>query len=335
MSLKCERPARHNDTSYGQHQRNPFHALHLGDRQIDIRGLEVGVCFQYDFTRQKTRLVYINLCSSQYKATNNHTLERIRHALEFGDLSAMGRDPFWVHLIFMGTVLSFWKDTLGHFAAELINHEEKIEQQMTAASENPTSAMHNPADMIGQNVALHAMTAHCLRYDTELRGLRTTMAELIIQHDDIAERLKLDSVDKERVGRALKQQLAEAESITQAQAELAKKIENTLALLFHAVQVDQGTEQKELTVQTRNDSFAMKTVALLTMCFLPGTSIAAILALPYFESLKKGAILWIWAVASFTSTFVVFAVYHLFWKKYERTDAEMRDVESGIKPDML
>jgi len=85
--------------------------------------------------------------------------------------------------------------------------------------------------MLEINRALHAMTAHCLRYKTELNTISTVVVAVIEQHEEISEQLKLGIYEKDRVRRALKQQLAEVTAIIGSQEELAKKTKNTLALV--------------------------------------------------------------------------------------------------------
>jgi len=88
-----------------------------------------------------------------------------------------------------------------------------------------------PSDMdnVKTNRALHAMTAHCLRYATELSSIIAVISELQYQHRQCQQTLKIRESD--RIQRALRQKLAEARSIARAQTELSKKIKNTLALV--------------------------------------------------------------------------------------------------------
>jgi hypothetical protein len=85
--------------------------------------------------------------------------------------------------------------------------------------------------MLKINRALHAMAAHCLRYKTELDTISTVVVAVMEQHKEISEELKLGACEKDRVRRALKQQLAEVTAITRSQEELANKTKNALALV--------------------------------------------------------------------------------------------------------
>jgi len=56
------------------------------------------------------------------------------------------------------------------------------------------------------------------------------------------------------------------------------------------------------------------------MLFLPGTSFAAILSMPFFnDQLKSPSRFWLWVVLTLPSTMMAFAFY--FWRK-SRNNAE-------------
>jgi hypothetical protein len=81
------------------------------------------------------------------------------------------------------------------------------------------------------NRALHAMAAHCLRYKTELDAISNVVSELINQHEELSTQLELGTYEKERVSRALKQQLAAVTASARTREELAKKTKNAMALV--------------------------------------------------------------------------------------------------------
>ena len=93
----------------------------------------------------------------------------------------------------------------------------------------------------------------------------------------------------------------------------------------------------ELTEEMKKDSLSMKTIAILTMFFLPGTSFAvsplnkktspwlvhstdacqALLAMPFFTQnpwLDKVSTFWVWVVLTVPSTGLAF-VFYLYWKR--------------------
>ncbi|KAF8539023.1 hypothetical protein BDD12DRAFT_839733 [Trichophaea hybrida] len=326
----------HKKYSTGRNQMNPFHHLHLnGERgKTDIRGFEIAVFFRHDVSSKKATVICINFHSLGRQPVEE-VQHRILHTLEAGGNDMMDRNPFWVHLVYVSIVLRWWKTAMGFFEEGLICHEKRIEAKMMAQSEENAGTA-TRGDTVETNRSLHAMTAHSLRYETELAAIKSVVLELIQQHEELASLLQLGTHEKERVSRALKQQLAEVNSVAQKQRELAKKAKNTIALLFHSVQADYDQQQVsngtdlqqilrlgrndavntfELALQTKNDSFAMKTIAIMTMAFLPGTSFAAVLALPYFQGSSTKRTLWIWAILSGTFTIVIFVLFRWLWSK--------------------
>lgn len=89
---------------------------------------------------------------------------------------------------------------------------------------------------------------------------------------------------------------------------------------------DIAMRSQQLTEAMKKDSVSMKTIAILTMFFLPATSFAAILAMPFFatnEFLMDSRTVWIWIVLTVPTTGVAYTFYH-FWSKHEE--------KMGFKP---
>ncbi|KAF8246972.1 hypothetical protein K440DRAFT_661712 [Wilcoxina mikolae CBS 423.85] len=313
-------PDAHKTSAAGQNQMNPFHLLHLSDQKTDVRGFELAVFFQHSLSTKKTTVLCVNFYSRGGKPVEE-LQRRILHALEHGKSEAMERDPFWVHLVYISVVLQWWKATLAYFSLELISHWKEIERKMETRSENDPTEVGD----VKTNRALHAMTAHCLRYETEIDTIAAIISELIQQHQEVSDLLQLDYHEMDRVGRAFKQQLAEVKSIARTQSELAKKTKNTLALV--GILVSNGAATKEilnlgrsdakntyqLALQIGKDSFAMKTIAFMTVFFLPATAFSAILALPYFQERSKSSTLWLWASLTGIFTVVIFGLSSYIW----------------------
>ncbi|KAL5316230.1 hypothetical protein ACEPPN_015275 [Leptodophora sp. 'Broadleaf-Isolate-01'] len=101
--------------------------------------------------------------------------------------------------------------------------------------------------------------------------------------------------------------------------EVEKKTQNILALLFNRIQLSndrmivsngnamqiimratqaEAIRSQQLAVEMRKDGLSVKTIAVLTMFFLPGTSFAAILAMPFFSTNKYLMEIWILGLGS-------------------------------------
>ena len=76
---------------------------------------------------------------------------------------------------------------------------------------------------------------------------------------------------------------------------------------------------QQLAEEMKKDSVSMKTIAFMTLFFLPATSFAAVLAMPFFSSneyLSNDTAAWIWVVLTMPTTAIAYAFYH-FWRKHE------------------
>ena len=220
---------RSGESAPGYNQMNPSLLLHLGAQSTDIRGFELFIFFQYNLSTKQTSVLCVNSYQRSLQPISEPQ-QRLQHALNHahktGDRSLM-KDPFWVHLIYLGVVLNWWKATLSYFEDELIRHEKIIERRMRLQEGNRPDTLGS----VPTNRALHAMTAHCMRYGTEILTIIAVIEELTTQHSDIGRRAGLSEDDMQRVRRGFRQQLAEANAILRTQAELAKKTKNTLALV--------------------------------------------------------------------------------------------------------
>jgi Mg2+ and Co2+ transporter CorA len=95
--------------------------------------------------------------------------------------------------------------------------------------------------------------------------------------------------------------------------------------------------------ESKKDSSSMKAIAVLTMCFLPGTFLAAIFAMPLFnwdasegEAVVKSGFRWYWAIAV-PLTVLVLGVWVLamllpwrIWIKSLRREEKGGDVETAM-----
>ncbi|KAG8533434.1 uncharacterized protein KY384_002217 [Bacidia gigantensis] len=187
------------------------------------------------------------------------------------------------------------------------------------------------------------MAAHLHRYCSELKSLKDTANAVISQHSIIVgSTLGVSHPGFRAVEDNLKQIHSQIKAVMEFELELEKKIKNNLALLFNRIQLSndrlmvangaamQGimqasreetkvsrllaTKAHKLSESMKEDSLSMRTIAACTMLFLPGTSFAAILSMPFFDnSLKDSSRIWVWVILTVPSTMVAFAYY--FWRQ--------------------
>lgn len=90
-----------------------------------------------------------------------------------------------------------------------------------------------------------------------------------------------------------------------------------------------AVRSQQLSEDMKKDSVSMKTIAILTMFFLPATSFAALLAMPFFATnkyLTDDQQVWVWVVLTVPSTCIAYAFYH-FWRKREGSKPAEKDLD--------
>jgi Mg2+ and Co2+ transporter CorA len=81
---------------------------------------------------------------------------------------------------------------------------------------------------------------------------------------------------------------------------------------------------KQLAEAARKDSSAMKSIAVLTMVFLPGTFFAALFAVPSMPaSVQHFGIYWAFSGGATALMFIFWAVWH--WYDSEQQQKAMRE----------
>lgn len=281
----------HAASTAGSNQLNPFHYLHLEQAEVDIRGSQIALYARFNPKKKSSHVLAISLLDGRWKKIVEQPQSRIHESLNIVHRDIF-ESPFFVFVIYLTTALEWWINALHSFDQQLIAHEERLQKELDTRD---TSSSTVYADM---NRALHAMSAHLHRYGSELLSMEDTISDLIIRHRNAfsTSTNPVDSVAK------IEASLAEAKGQVKAaetmRLELGQKTQNILALLFNRMQlstdkvmIDNGKSmegimvatqaeatssrmiadaQQQLTEEMKQDSVAMKTIAVLTMCFLVG-----------------------------------------------------------------
>ncbi|RYP44186.1 hypothetical protein DL768_009334 [Monosporascus sp. mg162] len=345
----------HATTIAGSNQMNPFHYLHLEHENLDIRGSQIAVFFQHDSLGKHTTTLAISFQDGRWSKLVNEPRRRIQECLDILGEDVCGEDPFFVHLIFMTSSLRWWRNALDSFNNQLIAHlqEQMGSSQLVRADLNTIISK-----------ALHSMTAHLHRYGSELGYFEDIIAHVTQHHNDFVDdkpsrpRVEMDS--HRRVSLGLREVASNLKVIGTFRKELENKTKNVLALLFNNIQVSNdkmvvtngkvtakllratreeaklsrriANQQQKLSESMKEDSLAMKTLATLTMFFLPGTSFAALLALPFFgedDWMNDTSQVWLWIVLTIPSTAILFLIY--WWRKRQelRASRQEEELETG------
>ncbi|RMJ08928.1 hypothetical protein CDV36_011464 [Fusarium kuroshium] len=178
------------------------------------------------------------------------------------------------------------------------------------------------------------MAAHLHRYKTELQRVDLVLSDLRKYHRELQKIEQLAS------------QLAATSSFSD---EMERKVQNILALLFNQIQAINdktlqailNTSQQETRISQRlslashmlsrsmkRDSIAMKTIAIMTLVFLPGATFAAVFAMPFFTEnkyLSSPSQVWIWVILTAICTAFAFGGYTHLVKRGEMTLKDPED----------
>ncbi|KAF2802175.1 uncharacterized protein BDZ99DRAFT_429058 [Mytilinidion resinicola] len=324
---------------------DPFYYIHLKEVGEDIRGSHIAIYIHHDQSSKSTSVVAVNFQDRRWTHFINTPFSSVREELRIAKLQP---DPLCAHVAYLNNLIMWWNDVLYTFNRELIAEENSLQNDLEiSASSKQASSSANI------NKKLHTMAAHLYRYGSELDRIDKIASELKSIHAKLRpfentepSRTFDEVMEWRRVDQGLEQIISQMTALRSFREELERKTSNILALLFNNMQVlnDQRMQgilkatqedtrrSQELAMSMKEDSIAMKTIALLTMFFLPGTSFAAILSMPFFTSsayvsdLKR---FWIWVVLTVPSTAVGLYVYvHVMRRKKRELGLYNADPES-------
>lgn len=177
---------------------------------------------------------------------------------------------------------------------------------------NETEGFLNASKVL--NAALHAMAAHLYHYKTELQRLEMVLSDLRKHRTEMTYKPRLKRRDGEdrkqeekneedqeefppidRELQKIEQLASRLAVISSVSDEMEKKVQNILALLFNQIQaindktlqaILNASQQENrisqklslashmLSRSMKRDSIAMKTIAIMTLVFLPGATFA-------------------------------------------------------------
>ncbi|KAH7305322.1 hypothetical protein B0I35DRAFT_484072 [Stachybotrys elegans] len=283
----------HAKSRAGSNQMDPFHYIHLSGMEVDVRGSHIGLFTSHDNSSGATSLVVINLLDNRLHRLIEEPLKRVRSAIVRRSDSKEPMNPWFAHLIFLSSALRWWNNVLFCFNQQLVKHEKKLQEEI----ERQSSAFSTESKTI--NTALHTMAAHLHRYKSELSRVEFILNELkspkFSTHADPLEKPLAATDDRDPTRFQIDRLVSQLSAIMSFAGELEKKIQNILTLLFNQIQVtndqtlqailnasqiDAKMSQKiafqshQLSISMKNDSVAMKTIAIVTMTFLPAASFA-------------------------------------------------------------
>ncbi|KAL8671290.1 MAG: hypothetical protein Q9168_004211 [Polycauliona sp. 1 TL-2023] len=334
----------HAMSTTGSSQMNPFHYLHLPNMEMDIRGSRIAIHVTHDVQKDATTVTSFNFMDGRWAKIVEEPQNRISEALRD---PRTPQDPMFVHLVYLTSITRWWNNALHSVNEQLIAYEGTLQEERLT-EDSAVNTIYSEGSK-----ALHAMAAHIQRYGTELDALEDTAAEISKWSHGIQRPQSplLASIEQ------IRSQLKATNAFVKEQE---KKTQNILALvsvnpmlpvekrspqvqLFNRMQITndrrmeavlRSTQQEaaysrqiaersqELAEEMKRDSLSIRTIAIMTLFFLPAASFAAILAMPFFsdaEYLSNGTAVWIWVVLTVPTTAIAYAFYH-----FRRTQGVVR-----------
>jgi hypothetical protein len=113
---------KHVNTTAGRNQMDPFHYLHLDNEKLDIRGSQIGILFQYDYLKRTATTLSVSFQDGRWSKVVEEPRRRIRETLERFGTAECEEDPFFVHVVYMTSVVRWWRNALDSFNNQLIAH---------------------------------------------------------------------------------------------------------------------------------------------------------------------------------------------------------------------
>ena len=109
------------DTSkMGNNQMNPFHYLHLPNQQVDIRGSQIALSFKYADGDRSTAMLAVSFIDGRWPKIVQEPEKRIKEILANDFHDQTGADPFFIHLVYLTSIMRWWINALNSIHEQLI-----------------------------------------------------------------------------------------------------------------------------------------------------------------------------------------------------------------------
>ncbi|KAK8101340.1 hypothetical protein PG999_011714 [Apiospora kogelbergensis] len=239
-------------------------------------------------------------------------------AASFSTLDMKHRqDPFWPYTSLMGEITR-------HEDAAVMgirNHVRAVEKEHVPNKEKPEPSYR----------WLHDISRHAVHVTETLDVSIETMDGMLLQHEAIKERLEGDD-SWQTVHRQLCFSRQLLKGLRWRSMANEKRLQNEIQLAFHMVtQYDSGVSVA-IGKAAKEDSAAMKTIATLTLIFLPPTFISSVFSMSFFKfdtdtgwtMSNNFWIYWVWAIPM---TLITSALWY-YWQK-QTTPEQSQVAEDG------
>ncbi|KAJ3459680.1 hypothetical protein MRS44_015753 [Fusarium solani] len=323
----------------------------------------VALYISRDCKTRRLRVFVVDTASQLGRPVIQPPLAQVQNALKRRSSKDLDNSPCFVLLVYIAFILRWWNIVLFDFDRELIRHEIMIQKEIANETEGflDTSKLLN-ADLHTMAAHLHRYKTELQRVDLVLSDLRKHRKEMTykpkpLPRGGVEGKKQEDEKDEEgeefppidRELQKIEHLSSKLTAVSNFSDEMEKKVQNILALLFNQIQAINdktlqailSASQQENRISQRlslashmlsrsmkRDSIAMKTIAIMTLVFLPGATFAAVFAMPFFTENKYLSSLsqvWIWVILTVICTAFAFGGYVHVVKRGESTLGDPED----------
>ncbi|KAK0646238.1 hypothetical protein B0T16DRAFT_390708 [Cercophora newfieldiana] len=332
--------------------------MHLHSIDHDVRPSRISVHCRYD--SKSCAMICVDFQDGRLPEFAEEPYNRAREAASGESPRPEGKepDPLDVHATLLLRCAGWWYNTLYQVKRQLIHSEITLLEESMKRVDSIEPDLEASARHLAQKKMIHAIMSHLQRYFTELGVLKQIAADLQSADTDISRVRNGSSAEKETPIiesppknphlEILIKRVSALEAFTK---ELDQKADTVMNLLTQVVNwrndillVNGGgltgklllssrkqatasrmvmLESQQMARDMRKDSTSMKTIALLTMFFLPATSFAAVLSMSFFnqqEWLNDPGKVWVWVILTALSTALSVVIYTLSTRKELRKE---------------
>ncbi|KAG9525612.1 hypothetical protein KCV07_g991, partial [Aureobasidium melanogenum] len=240
------------------------------------------------------------------------------------DASEIVRKPYALHVMLMDFLLPVYDESIWDLSRRVRN----IEKNRKYMDKTDFPRLHE--------VARH--TAHA----TETVQVAGNVIERMVsecealaerENDDDAEQAMHERLESLRLHHSMMLGVA-ARSISNE-----KRLSNEINLVFNMMAQKDNGVNLQIARATRADSVAMKTIAIVTLTFLPATYVSAILGMNFFSynpethggHITYSPDLWIYFVVSIPLTIAVLTIWWVWQRREEMAENLENSTEKAVK----
>jgi hypothetical protein len=123
VQVPCLNVSPHKSGSKGKSQMNPLNYLHLtlpGVPDVDIRGCKIAVYYTYDVDTAQAFSFVFNFQDGRWKKAAEEPILRLKDMVRGCRSTPLARDPVYLHMAILNSVLRWWDNALNSVNDQLI-----------------------------------------------------------------------------------------------------------------------------------------------------------------------------------------------------------------------